>query len=80
MQKESRYHSVQNLLHENENDLSEINEADPTRSCGEYSLLEFLVRGSHSTDSKIKKSHYPIFEYVWYCGSSYGCGLKKIVL
>ena len=49
MQKESCYHSVQNLLHENDNDLSEINEADPTRSCGEYSLLEFLVRGSHST-------------------------------
>jgi len=55
MQKESCYHSVQNLLHENDNDLSEINEADPTRSCGEYSLLEFLVRGSHSTDSKKKK-------------------------
>jgi hypothetical protein len=62
MQKESCYHSVQNLLHENDNDLSEINEADPTRSCGEYSLLEFLVRGSHSTDStKKKKSHHPIF-------------------
>jgi hypothetical protein len=55
MQKESCYHSVQNLLHENDNDLSEINEADPTRSCGEYSLLEFLVRGSHSTDSTKKK-------------------------
>ena len=61
MQKESCYHSVQNLLHENDNDLSEINEADPTRSCGEYSLLEFLVRGSHSTDSTKKKKSHPIF-------------------
>jgi hypothetical protein len=63
MQKESRYHSVQNRLHENENDLSEINEADPTRSCGEYSLLEFLVRGSHSTDSTKKKKKQVIIPF-----------------
>jgi hypothetical protein len=64
MQKESRYHSVQNRLHENENDLSEINEADPTRSCGEYSLLEFLVRGSHSTDSTKKKKNKSLSHFL----------------